>query len=82
MATLGLQASCKQDFSPAGRGQGPWCERDKGSTLKPAGGGRYGQMEVITMAVLAILVGLCAIALVYLGIFFVLAAAFFVASHF
>jgi len=39
-------------------------------------------MEVITMAVLAILVGLCAIALVYLGIFFVLAAAFFVASHF
>jgi hypothetical protein len=38
-------------------------------------------MEVITMAVVAILIGLCAIALVYLGILFVLAVAFFVASH-
>jgi hypothetical protein len=39
-------------------------------------------MEVITMAVVAILIGLCAIALVYLGIFFALTLAFFVASYF
>jgi hypothetical protein len=39
-------------------------------------------MEVITMAVVAILVGACAIALVFLGIFVALAMAFFVASHF
>jgi hypothetical protein len=39
-------------------------------------------MEVITMAVVAILIGVCAVALVFLGIFFVLGLAFFVASHF
>jgi hypothetical protein len=39
-------------------------------------------MEVITMAVAAILVGVCAVALVFLGIFFALGVAFFVASSF
>jgi len=39
-------------------------------------------MEVITMAVAAILIGACAVALVFLGIFFALGVAFFVASHF
>ena len=34
------------------------------------------------MAVVAILIGLCVIALVYLGIFFALALAFYVASYF
>ncbi len=77
-----LQTSCKQDFSPAGRGQGPWCEPDRGSTLKQTEGGLYRQMEVITMAVAAILVGVCAVALVFLGIFFALGVAFFVASSF
>ena len=77
-----LQTSYKQDFSPAGRGQGPWCELDRGSTLKQTGGGLYRQMEVITMAVAAILMGACAVALVFLGIFFALGVTFFVASYF
>jgi hypothetical protein len=32
-----LPSSYEQDFSPAGRGQGPWCELDGGSTLKQMG---------------------------------------------
>lgn len=40
------------------------------------------RMEVITMAVVAILMGAFAIALVFLGIFFALALAFFVATRF
>jgi hypothetical protein len=39
-------------------------------------------MEVITMAIVAMLIGACAVALVFLGIFFVLGVAFFVASYF
>jgi len=39
-------------------------------------------MEVITMAVVAILIGLCAIVLVYLAMFVALGVAFFVASRF
>jgi hypothetical protein len=46
------------------------------------GGGLYRQMEVITMTVAAILIGACAVALVFLGIFFVLGVAFFIASHY
>ena len=66
-----LQTSYKQDFSPAGRGQRSLvCELDRGSTLKQTGGGLYRQMEVMTMAVLAILIGVCAVALVFLVIFF------------
>ncbi len=83
-----LQTSYQQDFSPAGRGQGPWCEPDRGSTLKLTGGGLYRltggglyrQMEVITMAVLAMLIGAGAIAHVFLGIFFVMGVGWLIAS--
>ena len=34
------------------------------------------------MAVVAILIGACAVALVFLGIFFALGVAFYIASHF
>ncbi len=34
------------------------------------------------MAVAVILIGACAVALVFLGVFFALGVAFFVASHF
>ncbi len=34
------------------------------------------------MAIAAILIGACAVALVFLGIFFALGVAFFVGSHF
>ena len=53
-----------------------------GGRLSDKGGGLYRQMEVITMAIAVILVGVCAVALVFLGIFFVLGLAFFVASSF
>ena len=33
-----LQTSYEQDFSPAGRGQSPWCESDRGRTLQADGG--------------------------------------------
>jgi hypothetical protein len=39
-------------------------------------------MEVITMTVVAELIGACAVALVFLGIFLALAVTFFVASRF
>jgi hypothetical protein len=39
-------------------------------------------MEVITMAIVAILIGVCAIALVYLGIFVVMGAAWFIGTYF
>jgi len=39
-------------------------------------------MEVITMVVATILIGACAVALVFLAIFFALGVAFFVGSHF
>jgi hypothetical protein len=39
-------------------------------------------MEVITMAIAAMLIGACAVALVFLGSFFALVVAFFVGSHF
>lgn len=71
------QSSYEQDFSPAGRGQGPWCERGRGPTLKQTGGGQYRRMEVITMAVVAILIAVGVVALIYLGLFFVVWAAWF-----
>jgi hypothetical protein len=77
-----LQSSHKQDFSPAGRGQGPWCEVDRESTLTNGGWNSDRQMEVITMTLVAELIGACAVALVFLGIFLALAVAFFVASRF
>ena len=58
--------------------KGPWCELDRGSTLKRMGGGLYRQMEVITMAVVAILIAAAVVALVFLGIFLVLGAAFYI----
>ena len=33
-----LQTSYEQDFSPAGRGQSPWCQPDRGWTLQADGG--------------------------------------------
>ena len=70
----------ERDFSPAGRGQGPWCESERGSTLKQTEAGLYRQMEVITMAVAAILLGACAVALVFLAIFFVVGLGWFISS--
>lgn len=48
-----------------------------GFDSKTNGGVLYRQMEVITMAVVAILVAAGVIALVFLGIFFVMGAAIF-----
>jgi hypothetical protein len=39
-------------------------------------------MEVLTMAVAVILIGVCAVALVFLGIFFALGVAWFISSYF
>ncbi len=73
-----LQTSYEQDFSPARRGQSPWCEPDRGPTVN--GGGLDRQMEVITMAVVAILVAAGVIALVILGLFFVVGVGWFIMS--
>ena len=67
-------------LAPAEEAKVPGVSFTGGSTLKRAGGGLYRQMEVIAMAVLAILIGVGAIALVFLGIFFVMAAAWVVMS--
>ena len=46
------------------------------------GGGLYRQMEVITMVVAAILLGLGAVVLVFLGLAFLVGLAWFIASSF
>lgn len=70
-----LQAFYEQDFSPAGRGQSPWCESD--------GGGLYRQMEVTTIGDMmetfaAILIGIGAFAFVILGFIVVVAVDWFI----
>jgi len=69
---------CEQDFSPTGRGQSPWCESDRGSTVQ-TGGGLYRQIEVITMGTfIALLGGAVAVVLVFLGIIIVVGVAWFI----
>ena len=51
-------------------GRGPWCELDRGPTLKQLSG-PYMRMEVITMTVVAILIAAGVVALVYVGLFVV-----------
>jgi hypothetical protein len=63
---------------PAEEALGPWCELDRAVDPETHGGGPYRRTEVITMAVLAILIAAGVVALVFLGIFLVLAAAFFI----
>jgi hypothetical protein len=46
------------------------------------GSGLHGQMEVITMAVAAILIAVGVIALIYLGLFLVVWTAWFIMSSF
>jgi hypothetical protein len=74
-----FQNSDEQDFSPARRGQRPWYEPDRGPTLKRTGG-LYRRMEVVTMAVVAILIAAGVIGLIYLGLFVVVWAAWFAMS--
>jgi len=79
---LGLVRRCRtpinRTLTPPEEAKGPWCELDRGIDSKTNGGGLYRQMEVITMAVVAILMAAGVVALVFLGIFFVLGAAIFI----
>lgn len=78
MGWLGVcRAPINRTLTPPEEAKSPWCELDGGSTLKQIWG-LYRQMEVITMAVVAILVAAGIIALVFLGIFLVLGAAIFI----
>jgi hypothetical protein len=51
-------------------GRGPWCELGRGPTLNNWDG-PYRRTEVITMAVVAILIAAGVVALIYVGLFFV-----------
>jgi hypothetical protein len=73
-------APTNRTLTPLEEAKSPWCELDKGIDSKTNGGGLYRQMEVITMAIVAILIAVGVVALVFLGIFFVLAAAFYIMS--
>ena len=50
--------------------RGPWCELYRGPTLEQLGG-PYRRMEVIAMAVVAILIAAGVVALIFAGLFFV-----------
>ncbi len=81
MGWLGVcRAPISRTLTPPEEAKGPWCELDRGIDSKTNGRGLYRQMEVITMTVVAILVAAGVVALVFLGVFFVLAAAFYIMS--
>jgi hypothetical protein len=63
-------------LAPLKEGRGPWCELDRGLTLKQLSG-PYRRKEVITMAIVAILIAVGVVALVYAGLFFVVMGFFF-----
>ena len=63
-------------LAPPKEGRGPWCELDREPTLKQLSG-PYRRMEVITMTVVAILIAVGVVALVYVGLFFVVMGFFF-----
>ena len=73
-----MQSIYKQDFMPhRKRPKVPGVSLTGGVDSKTNGGGLYRQVEVITMAVVAILIAVGVVALVFLGIFFALGAAFY-----
>ena len=70
------EAPMSRTLAPPKEGRGPWCELDRGPTLKQLSG-PYRRMEVITMTVVAILIAIGVVALVYVGLFFVVLGFFF-----
>lgn len=72
-----MQSPNEQDFSPTEkRSEVPGVSLTEGPTLKQLSG-PYRRMEVITMAVVAILIAAGVVALVYVGLFFVVMGFFF-----
>jgi len=69
-------APMSRSLAPPKEGRGPWCELGRGPTLKQLSG-PYRRMEVITMTVVAILIAAGVVALVYVGLFFVVIGFFF-----
>ena len=63
-------------LAPPKEGRGPWCELDRGLTLKQLSG-PYWRMEAITMTIVAILIAAGVVALVYVGLFLVIMGFFF-----
>jgi hypothetical protein len=61
-----------------GRGKGPWCELDRGPTVKERGDSQG--KEVITMAVVATLIAGGLATLLILGILLVVAVGWFISA--